>query len=117
MTVSSFTSYSKSNNQVVNINKNNEESKLRRISQNGQIHIYQSSYRGSYSSIIRDSLRNAALGRKVLLVQLMKGGVNQGILNAQKLCGNLTWMRPSNSYDQYEPENITSNKNSSIIIS
>ena len=111
MTVSSFTSYSKSNNQVVNINKNNEESKLRRISQNGQIHIYQSSYRGSYSSIIRDSLRNAALGRKVLLVQLMKGGVNQGILNAQKLCGNLTWMRPSNSYDQYEPENITSNKN------
>ena len=111
MTVSSFTSYSKSNNQVVNINKNNEESKLRRISQNGQIQIYQSSYRGSYSSIIRDSLRNAALGRKVLLVQLMKGGVNQGILNAQKLCGNLTWIRPSNSYDQYEPENITNNKN------
>ena len=28
---------------------------------------------GNYSSIIRDSL-NAALGRKVLLVQFMKGG-------------------------------------------
>ena len=85
-----------------------------RDSQNGQIQIYQSSYRGSYSSIIRDSLRNAALGRKVLLVQLMKGGVKQGISNAQKLCGNLTWIRSSNSYDQYESENINKNISESI---
>ena len=110
MVASSLNSYSKSNHEVVNINRNDKESKTTKRYHNGQIQIYQSSYRGSYSSIIRDSLRNAALGRKVLLVQLMKGGVNQGILNAQKLCGNLTWMRPSNSYDQYEPENITSNK-------
>ena len=111
MPVSSLKSYSTSSLQVVNINKNNKESKLRRPTQNGQIQIYQSSYRGSYSSIIRDSLRNAALGRKVLLVQLMKGGVKQGIVNAQKLCGNLTWIRPSNSYDQYEPEDIANNNN------
>ena len=111
MPVSSFKNYSTLNHQVVNINKNNKESKFRRSNQNGQIQIYQSSYRGSYSSIIRDSLRNAALGRKVLLVQLMKGGVKQGILNAQKLCGNLTWIRSSNSYDQYEPEDISNNKN------
>ena len=111
MTVSSLKSYSTSNHQVVNINKNNKESKLRSSNQNGQIQIYQSSYRGSYSSIIRDSLRNAALGRKVLLVQLMKGGVKQGIVNAQKLCGNLTWIRSSDSYDQYEPEDIKNNKN------
>ena len=110
MQVSSLKSYSTSSNQVVNINKNNKESTFRRSNQNGQIHIYQSSYRGSYSSIIRDSLRIAALGRKVLLVQLMKGGVNQGIFNAQKLCGNLTWIRSSNSYDQYEPEDISNNK-------
>ena len=116
MTVSSFTSYSKSNNQVVNINKNNEESKLRRINQNGQIHIYQSSYRGSYSSIIRDSLRNAALGRKVLLVQFMKGGVRQGIANPIRLCGNLTWIRSSHSFDQYNPEEIEENKNLKKII-
>ena len=109
MTVSSLKSYSTSNHQVVNINNNNE-SNLRRINQNGQIQIYQSSYRGSYSSIIRDSLRNAALGRKVLLVQLMKGGVKQGIANAEKLCGNLTWIRSSYSYDLYEPENIINNK-------
>ena len=111
MPVSSLKSYPTSNHQVVNINKNNKESALRRPNQNGQIQIYQSSYRGSYSSIIRDSLRNAALGRKVLLVQLMKGGVRQGIVNAQKLCGNLTWIRSSNSYDQYESEDISNDKN------
>ena len=111
MPVSSLKSYPTSNNQVVNINKNNKESAFRRPNLNGQIHIYQSSYRGSYSSIIRDSLRNAALGRKVLLVQLMKGGVKQGIVNAQKLCGNLTWIRSSNSYDQYESEDISNDKN------
>ena len=110
MSVSSFKTYSKSNHQVVNINKNKKESNFIRNYQNGQIQIYQSSYRGSYSSIIRDSLRNAALGRKVLLVQLMKGGVKQGVVNAQKLCGNLTWIRSSNSYDQYEPEEISNNK-------
>ena len=111
MSVSSFKSYSTNNNQVVNINKNNKRSEFRDRNQNGQIQIYQSSYRGSYSSIIRDSLRNAALGRKVLLVQLMRGGVKQGIINAQKLCGNLTWIRSSNSYDQYEPEDISNNNN------
>ena len=109
MVVSSLKSYSTSNHQVVNINKNNKESKLRNSNQNGQIQIYQSSYRGSYSSIIRDSLRNAALGRKVLLVQLMKGGVNQGISNAQNLCGNLTWIRSSNSFDQYESKDLIKN--------
>ena len=81
MVASSSNSYLTSNNEVVNINKN-KDFKLRKINQNGQIQIYQSSYRGSYSSVIRDSLRNAALGRKVLLVQLMKGGVKQGISNA-----------------------------------
>ena len=116
MAASSLKSYSTGNHQVVNINKNSKEAKFTKINQNGQIQIYQSSYRGSYSSVIRDSLRNAALGRKVLLVQLMKGGVKQGIINAQKLCGNLTWIRPSNSYDQYEPENINNNKNLAKLI-
>ena len=113
MVASSSNSFLTSNHEVVNINRK-KEFKLRKINQNGQIQIYQSSYRGSYSSIIRDSLRNAALGRKVLLLQLMKGGVKQGISNAQKLCGNLTWIRSSNSYDQYESENISNNISKSI---
>ena len=41
----------------------------------------------------------------------MKGGVNQGISNAIKLSGNLTWLRSSNSFDQYNPEEIVNNNN------
>ena len=110
MVISSSNSYSKSNPDVVKISSVNKIN-LKRFPQNGQIQIYQSSYRGSYSSIIRDSLRNAALGRKVLLVQFMKGGVEQGIANAVKLCGNLTWVRSSHSFDQYNSEEIKNNEN------
>ena len=114
MVLSSSSNFPRKNLEVLNIK--NKQIDTKRSKQNGQIHIYQSQYRGSYSSIIRDSLRNAALGRKVLLVQLMKGGVRQGITNAVKLCGNLSWIRSSNSFDQYNPEDITQNKNLTISI-
>ena len=110
MVISSANSYSTSDIDVVNISSANKTNSKKFI-HNGQIQIYQSSYRGSYSSIIRDSLRNAALGRKVLLVQFMKGGVKQGVANAVNLCGNLTWIRSSNSFDQYDSEEIENNKN------
>jgi len=109
MVISSSHTYSKNNLDVVNINTPNKIN-VKRSTQNGQIQIYQSAYRGSYSTIIRDSLRNAALGRKVLLVQFMKGGVKQGIANAVKLCGNLTWVRSSHSFDQYNPQEIKKDK-------
>ena len=102
--------YSKNNLDVVNI-KNADKINSKRFAQNGQIQIYQSLYRGGYTSIIRDSLRNAALGRKVLLIQFMKGGVKQGVDHAVKLCGNLTWVRSSHSFDQYNSEAIENNKN------
>ena len=50
------------------------------------------------------------MGRKVLFVQFMKGGVKQGIANAVKLCGNLTWIRSSHSFDQYNSEEIENNQ-------
>ena len=109
MVISSSNSYSKSNLDLVEINNDNKIN-FKKFPQNGQIQIYQSSYRGSYTSIIRDSLRNAALGRKVLLIQFMKGGVKQGVDHAVKLCGNLTWVRSSHSYDQYTSEAIENNK-------
>ena len=110
MVLSSSHNYSK--NDLNNDKTNSKQNfKLRRLIQNGQIQIYQSPYRGSYSSIIRDSLRNAAIGRKVVLVQLMKGGVKQGISYPVKLCGNLTWLRSSNSFDQYDSEEIINNEN------
>jgi cob(I)alamin adenosyltransferase len=40
----------------------------------------------------------------------MKGGVKQGIANAVNLCGNLTWVRSSHSFDQYNPREIENNK-------
>ena len=104
MVVSGSTKYS-SNNEDLSV-KSYCENKVKRIRQNGQIQIYQSSYRGSYSTIIRDCIRNAALGRKVLLVQLMKGGVSQGVANPISLCDNLLWIRSSNSYDQYNHNNL-----------
>ena len=110
MVLSTSNNYSKNNLDIVKI-ENFKNNNLEKLIQNGQIQIYQSPYRGSYSTIIRDSLRNAALGRKVLLVQLMKGGVRQGISNAIKLCGNLTWVRSSNSFDQYNSEEIINNEN------
>ena len=110
MVISSSHIYSKSNLEVVKTNPANKIN-VKKFSQNGQIQIYQSSYRGSYTSIIRDSLRNAALGRKVLLIQFMKGGVKQGVDHAVKLCGNLTWVRSSNSFDLYNSEAIENNKN------
>ena len=110
MVISSFSDYSKGNPDVIKINSS-QKTNLKRFTQNGQIQIFQSLYRGSYPSIIRDSLRNAALGRKVLLVQFMKGGVKQGIANAVKLCGNLTWIRSSHCFDQYDSEEIENNKN------
>ena len=110
MVNSSTNNYSKDNLEVVNINAANKIN-LKKFAQNGQIQIYQSPYRGSYSTIIRDSLRNAALGKKVLLIQFMKGGVKQGIANAIKLCGNLTWVRSSNSLDQYNSEEVENNEN------
>ena len=110
MVISSSHIYSKGNLDVVKTNPANKI-KVKKISQNGQIQIYQSPYRGCYTSIIRDSLRNAALGRKVLLIQFMKGGVEQGVDHAVKLCGNLTWVRSSHSFDQYNSEAIENNKN------
>ena len=110
MVISSSNSYSKSNSDVIEISTSNKINR-NRFKQNGQIQIYKSSYRGSYSSIIRDTLRNAALGRKVLLVQFMKSGVKQGLINPVQLCGNLNWVRSSNSFDLYNSEEIKNNKN------
>ena len=110
MVISSPNNYVPSNNDVVKIGTSRKETQ-KRFSQNGQIQIYQSPFRGSFSSVVRDSLRNAALGRKVLLVQFMKGGVKQGIDNAVKLCGNLTWLRSANSFDQHDSEEINNNDN------
>ena len=112
MVVSGSTNFSRNKTDFINFSvEQDSENKVKRIKQNGQIQIYQSSYRGSYSTIIRDCIRNAALGRRVLLVQFMKGGVKQGILNPVSLCDNLLWIRSSDSYDQHNYQSISSDDN------
>ena len=56
------------------------------------------------------------LREKVLLTQFMKGGVNQGVANPVKLCGNLTWVRSSHSFDQYNSEEIKNNQNLNYLL-
>ena len=116
MVISSTHNISTPQRQFNQIKTSDSENKIKRLRHNGQIQIYQSSYRGSYSTIIRDSLRNAALGRKVLLAQLMKGGVKQGLSSPVKLCGNLLWIRSENSPEQKNDSNTISNESISISI-
>jgi len=48
-------------------------------------------------------------GRKYAVIVNEFG--EQGIDNTINLCGNLTWVRSSHSFDQYNPEEIENNKN------
>ena len=116
MVISSTQNISADQRQFNQIKTSDSENKIKRLRHNGQIQIYQSSYRGSYATIIRDSLRNAALGRKVLLAQPMKGGVKQGVSNPIRLCGNLLWIRPENSPEQNNDPNTINNDSISMSI-
>jgi cob(I)alamin adenosyltransferase len=40
-------------------------------------------------------MRAAGLGSRVLVCQLLKGGVDQGVGGSQVLCGRLEWLRPA----------------------
>ena len=116
MVISSTQNISADQRQFNQIKTSDSENKIKRLRHNGQIQIYQSSYRGSYATIIRDSLRNAALGRKVLLAQPMKGGVKQGVSNPIRLCGNLLWIRPETSPEQNNDPNIINSDSISMSI-
>ena len=116
MVISSTQNISADQRQFNQIKTSDSENKVKRLRHNGQIQIYQSSYRGSYATIIRDSLRNAALGRKVLLAQPMKGGVKQGVSNPIRLCGNLLWIRPETSPEQNNDPNTINSDSISMSI-
>ena len=116
MVISSTQNISADQRQFNQIKTSDSENKIKRLRHNGQIQIYQSSYRGSYATIIRDSLRNAALGRKVLLAQPMKGGVKQGVSNPIRLCGNLLWIRPETSPEQNNDPNTIKSDSISMSI-
>ena len=61
----------------------------------GQIQIHTAPYRGSFSGVLSEALRAAGLGRKVMVAQFLKGGVDQGPKGVVRLCDRLEWMRPA----------------------
>jgi cob(I)alamin adenosyltransferase len=61
----------------------------------GLLQIHTAPHRGSFSGVLSQALRAAGLGSRVLVCQLLKGGVDQGVRGSQMLCGRLQWLRPA----------------------
>lgn len=61
----------------------------------GLLQIHTAPHRGSFSAVLSHALRTAGLGSRVLVCQLLKGGVDQGVEGSQMLCGRLQWLRPA----------------------
>lgn len=61
----------------------------------GLLQIHTAPHRGSFSGVLSQALRAAGLGSRVLVCQLLKGGVDQGVEGSQRLCGRLQWLRPA----------------------
>ena len=68
---------------------------LQLVATQGQVQIYTSTFRGSFSAVLSEALRSAGLGSKVLISQFLRGGVAQGPNGAVNLCGKLEWLRPA----------------------
>ena len=60
----------------------------------GLLQIHTAPFRGSFASVLSQALRTAGLGSRVLITQLLKGGVDQGLESSLWLCGRLQWLRP-----------------------
>jgi cob(I)alamin adenosyltransferase len=60
----------------------------------GLLQIHTAPFRGSFGSVLSQALRTAGLGSRVLITQLLKGGVDQGLASSLWLCGRLQWLRP-----------------------
>ena len=72
----------------------NTKASLHLVLPQGQIQVHTGSYRGSFSVVLSEALRAAGLGSRVLIAQLLKGGVNQGPNSIVNICGGLDWIRP-----------------------
>ena len=70
-------------------------SRLHLVETEGQLQVHTAPYRGSFSVVLSEALRAAGLGSKVLIVQFLRGGVNQGPKGIIRLCGGLEWARPN----------------------
>lgn len=61
----------------------------------GMLQVHTAPFRGSVAAVLSLALRSAGLGSRVLVSQLLKGGVEQGLAASPWLCGRLQWLRPA----------------------
>ncbi|MEB3230940.1 MAG: cob(I)yrinic acid a,c-diamide adenosyltransferase [Leptolyngbyaceae bacterium] len=59
----------------------------------GMIQIYAAPHRHFFVHVMAQALQQAGQGTSVLIVQFLKGGINQGPNNPVHLGQNLTWLR------------------------
>lgn len=59
----------------------------------GSIQVFTSPHRSFFTSVMSQALRVAGQGMPVLIVQFLKGGMNQGIEHPTQLSQNLDWYR------------------------
>lgn len=59
----------------------------------GLVQVFTSSQRNFFTSVMAHALRVAGQGTPVLIVQFLKGGINQGHENPVRLGPNLDWIR------------------------
>jgi len=65
----------------------------RQLTVPGLVQVFTSSQRNFFSSVMANALRMAGQGTSVLIVQFLKGGINQGHKNPVRLGQNLDWVR------------------------
>ncbi len=68
---------------------------LHLVSQEGQLQVHTTNYRGSFSGVLSEAIRSAGLGGRVMIAQFLKGGVHQGTEGCVHLCDRLEWIRPA----------------------
>ncbi|MFB2645178.1 P-loop NTPase family protein [Raphidiopsis sp. BLCC-F218] len=59
----------------------------------GSLQVFTSSERYFFTNVISQSLRIASHGTPVLIIQFLKGGINQGINNPIQIGNKLDWIR------------------------
>ncbi|MGB3205858.1 MAG: P-loop NTPase family protein [Crinalium sp.] len=59
----------------------------------GLVQVFTSSHRNFFTNVMAQALRIAGQGTSVLVVQFLKGGLNQGYEHPVRLGENLVWMR------------------------
>ena len=59
----------------------------------GAVHLYINPHRSFFSTVIAQAMRAAGQGTSVLVVQLLKGGIDQGAENGIALGSHLKWVR------------------------